>query len=111
MKKKIICVMLSLTLCFCLACSSSFMSKTDKVYSPKNPADVEIFFTQVPKKDYQEIGLIRVDKYPPLSPIPYTNNKIRELIKASAAENGGDAVIDIKDDMLQFSGTVIVYKE
>jgi len=109
--KKIMFVIFGLILCFCLACSSSFMSKTDKVYSPKSPADVEIFFSQVPKKDYQEIGMIRVDKYPPLSPIPYTNNKIRELIKVNAAKNGGDAVIDVKDDMLQFSGTVIVYKE
>ncbi|KPA14558.1 conserved hypothetical protein, secreted [Candidatus Magnetomorum sp. HK-1] len=110
MKKTII---LMIVVCLCAlnsGCAATFMSKTDSIYPAKNSSDVEIFFTQTPEKAYQEIGFIRVDKYPPLSPIPYTNNKIKDLIKTSAAQNGGDAVINIKDDMLQFSGTVIVYK-
>lgn len=107
MKKTII---LMIVVCLCSGCASTFMSKTDHIYPAKNSSDVELFFTQIPEKAYQEIGFIRVDKYPPLSPIPYTNNKIKDFIKTSASQNGGDAVINIKDDMLQFSGTVIVYK-
>jgi hypothetical protein len=95
---------------FSFGCAATFMSKTDQIYSAKSAKNVELYFTQTPDKTYQEIGFIRVDKYPPLSPIPYTNNKIKEFIRASAAENGGDAVINIKDDMLQFTGTVVVYQ-
>ncbi|KPA15470.1 conserved hypothetical protein, membrane or secreted [Candidatus Magnetomorum sp. HK-1] len=91
-------------------CATSFMNKTDKIYPVKNSNDVEIFFTQIPDKAYQEIGFIRVDKYPPLLPIPYTNNKIKEFLKTNTAQHGGDAVINIKEDIGQFSGTVIVYK-
>jgi len=94
-----------------MGCSStSFMSKTNQVYPEKNPMDVEIFFTQIPERPYQEIGLVHIDKYPPFSPIPYTTNKIKEMIKVSAAKNGGDAVINMRDEMSQVSGTVIVYR-
>ncbi|KPA14725.1 conserved hypothetical protein, secreted [Candidatus Magnetomorum sp. HK-1] len=104
---------LAIAVCLCvvhLGCAATFMSKTDRIFPAKNTEDVEIFFSQTPDKPYQEIGFIMVDKYPPLSPIPYTNNKIKAFIKASAAQHGGDAVIHIKDDMLKFSGTVIVYQ-
>ncbi|ETR71686.1 MAG: hypothetical protein OMM_07949 [Candidatus Magnetoglobus multicellularis str. Araruama] len=103
-----------LMVCLCVVnyfgCAATFMSKTDRIYPVKNAKDVEIFFSQTPDKSYHEIGFIMVDKYPPLSPIPYTNNKIKEFIRASAAKNGGDAVINIKDDMLKFSGTVVIYQ-
>ncbi|KPA09019.1 conserved hypothetical protein, membrane or secreted [Candidatus Magnetomorum sp. HK-1] len=109
--KKTTILMIAVCLCVVnLGCATSFMSKTDRIYPAKSAEDVEIFFIQIPNKPYQEIGLIMVDKYPPLSPIPYTNNKIKEFMKTSAAQHGGDAVIHIKDDMLKFSGTVIVYQ-
>jgi len=105
--------LLMIIVCFCVVhsgCAATFMGKTDLIYPAKNAEDVDIFFSQTPDKVYHEIGFIMVDKYPPLSPIPYTNNKIKEFIKASAAKNGGDAVINIKDDMLKFSGTVVIYQ-
>ncbi|KPA10308.1 conserved hypothetical protein, membrane or secreted [Candidatus Magnetomorum sp. HK-1] len=109
--KKTKILMVALFLCVLnFGCATSFMSKTDHIYPAKNSDDVEIFFTQIPEKAYEEIGFIRVDKYPPLSPIAYTNNKIKEFMKTSAAQNGGDAVINITENIGQFSGTVIVYK-
>jgi len=104
------------------ACSVSTRSVSLREHAPR-PADhpIEVFVSEVPTRDYEEIGLVGVC-------VDDTFGDVDELmpaLRAKARELGGDAVIGLKgsltggglevdgatlDDDPALSGTVIRYR-
>ena len=69
---------------------------------PKHLENIEVYRTERPSKPYEEIGTI------------YVRTTVLSIaidkLKIEAANNGGDAIIDIKVSPDGISGTVVQFK-
>lgn len=90
--------------------SSSIVNLTSEKFAPTNPADIQIFSTKTPEKEYIELAKISTDRYKTLmgkNSDETINNRLRE----KAAKVGGHAIINLSEDFASVSGVVIRFKE
>lgn len=81
-------------------------------YPPTNPESVEIFISDIPTREYMEIGTVSVRTIVSHVLIATTRSpeKANQLMKEQAASIGGNAVINYREEEQQIKGTVIRYK-
>jgi hypothetical protein len=95
-------IMISLLQCVSVDFAATDSSKT---FSSRVSADeIEVYRTQTPNKKFIEIGVVNAT---------YSNdtNELIRALKKKAAENGGDAIIDLEPYPNGMSATVIRYLE
>jgi hypothetical protein len=107
MKKLLYLCILFIFMISLLQCLSVDFAATDssKTYSSRVSADeIEVYRTQTPDKKFKEIGVVNAS---------YSNdtNELIQALKKKAAENGGDAIIDVEPYPSGMSATVIRYLE
>jgi hypothetical protein len=89
-----------------MGCATEHVIASGKQYSATNPAKIVIYHTQKPKKPFEELGRVAVDKYNNFA-ISRSGEEINKLLKEKAASIGGDAVISVTEDFASVSGVVI----
>ncbi len=102
----------------CVGCTAPTVMITGKTYAPTDPAAVKIYQTGKPAMPYEEIGRISITKWNSSAYIPYvglatgdrSGDEVTRLFREKAASLGGDAVINITEDIGGFSGVVIKLK-
>jgi hypothetical protein len=107
MKKLLYLCILIIAMISLLQCLSVDFAATDssKTYGSRISADeIEVYRTQTPNKKFIEIGIVNAS---------YSNdtNELIQALKKKAAENGGDAIIDLEPYPSGMSATVIRYLE
>ena len=72
------------------AFSTDFIKTTTLSFSAIESSQVELFFSKLPNRDYEEIGLIKL----------YNGKRIANLddLKVTAAKMGANAVIQIRSN-------------
>ncbi|AFU70308.1 hypothetical protein P700755_003720 [Psychroflexus torquis ATCC 700755] len=89
--------------------TSSVMRTSDVKYEQTDSNSIEIFLSKKPNKEYDEIGRVSADKYSNMA-IKRAENKIQQALKEKAASIGGNAIINVTEDIGSISGIVIRYK-
>jgi len=88
--------------CASVEFSPSEMKKTYK--SRKSMDDIKVYRTKTPDKTYIEIGVVNARTFDDM-------NQAVEMLRKKAAENGGDAIIELEPHPGGASATVIRFKE
>lgn len=84
------------------------MTTTSEQFTPTNPDAVKIYQTDKPTTPFKEIGRVSVAKYSnPVFPTPRSGDAMYKDLRKKAASIGGDAIINITEDMVTMSGVVI----
>ena len=85
------------------------MKTSTKSYSKTNPADIKIFMSKKPTKKYIEIGTVTSTKN--VGIFSRTQEKTYQELKEKAASIGGNAIINVTEDISAVKGVVIRYTE
>jgi hypothetical protein len=89
--------------------TASILQTSSKNYAKTNPADVEVFMSKKPSKKFIEIGTVTSSKN--VGIFSRTQEKTYQELKEKAASIGGDAIINLTEDISQVKGVVIKYTE
>jgi hypothetical protein len=103
----------------CMGCNAPTVMVTGRTYPATNPDDVKIYQSDKPTTQYEEIGRVSITKWNNSAYIPFvglatgdrSGTEVSNLLKQKAAELGGDAVINISEDLGGYSGVVIKEKQ
>jgi hypothetical protein len=113
MKSYLKTLIVSFILLFAVGCgttTSNVMTTTSKQFLPTNPDAVKIYLTKKPTKSFEEIGRISINKYSTggaMVGVSRSNNEIYKNLREEAASIGGDAIINITEDVMTMYGVVI----
>ncbi|PIP05381.1 MAG: hypothetical protein CO171_04810 [Syntrophobacterales bacterium CG_4_9_14_3_um_filter_49_8] len=106
-------LIVSFTLLFAVGCgltTPNVMMTTSKQFPPTNPDAVKIYLTDKPTKSFEEIGRISINKYSTggaMVGVSRSSNEIYKNLREKAASIGGDAIINVTEDMMTTYGVVI----
>lgn len=102
--KNIITILCSLMIIFsffnCITAQFAPVDTSKTFLQKVNPNEIEVYRSKVPEKDFIEIGIVNASG-------GNNTNKLIESLKKQAAENGGDAIIDLEPYPGGMSATVI----
>lgn len=99
MKNNSIIIILCLAIIFLLQSCTRFVKIIDKKQEPTDPNKIELFFSKLPNRDYEEIAILN-------AAIGVTDLNV---MKRSAAKLGANAVIQIRFDQ-HVSGIAVRWK-
>ena len=99
MKNNSIVITFCLVIVLLLQGCTRFAKIIDKKYEPTDPNKIELFFSKLPDRDYEEIAIVNTA----------TGVTDLNVIKRSAAKLGANAVIQIRFDQ-HVNGIAIRWK-
>ncbi|MBV9576029.1 MAG: hypothetical protein JO149_05355 [Gammaproteobacteria bacterium] len=79
-------------------------------YTPKNPKEVSLYVNSMPHRAYRVIGVATISKYNLLGQ-QREEATIHQMMKNLAASIGGDAVIDLNNQMEPIKAHVIAFQK
>jgi len=102
MKEKAFVIVLSILLGFAIVAGASA--------AVKSADDVQIIYDGTPKTPYKAIGRVSIDKFKNIFGTRRSSDEIETMMKKEAFKKGGDAIMNIREDLGNVSAVIIVFE-
>jgi transcriptional regulator of nitric oxide reductase len=89
--------------------TASIMKTSSESFAKTNPDDIEVFMSKKPTKKFIELGTVSSSKH--VMGFSRSDKKIYKELKEKAASIGGNAIINLTEDLASKKGVVIRYTE